>query len=262
MSKRPIRQCGLPGFELGDYIKESIDFLHQHEPAEGYYVGFSGGKDSITTLELCRMAGVKHFPYYSCTRIDPPEMYAFIKANYPEVKWLFPKESFWKMVVEKQPPFRHIRWCCSELKKAPAKQILLNNRVMGIRAEESARRAALPRVDYIKSQKQTIYKPIFIWPEWAVWEFIDAYRLPYPSLYDEGFGRIGCIVCPFIFGTSENAKRRIAIYQQKWPGLWKCFELACRKWFEKVTMTGDLRLGQTCKTFDQFWYRYLGGVLA
>lgn len=69
------RQINFPGFELGDYIQESIDFLRQHEPPEGYYVGFSGGKDSITTLELCRMSGVKYHAYYSCTRIDPPEMY-------------------------------------------------------------------------------------------------------------------------------------------------------------------------------------------
>lgn len=137
MMKYKTRQASLPGFELGAYIKESIDFLRQHEPPEGYYVGFSGGKDSITTLELCRMAGVKHTAYYSCTRIDPPEMYAFIKANYPGVKWLFPKESFWKLIVKKQPPFRHIRWCCTELKKVPAKYIPLKYRVMGIRAEES-----------------------------------------------------------------------------------------------------------------------------
>lgn len=53
-----IRQASLPGYELGDYIREAVDFLRTHEPPEGYFAGFSGGKDSITTLELCRMAGV------------------------------------------------------------------------------------------------------------------------------------------------------------------------------------------------------------
>lgn len=257
-----FRQAGLPGFELGDYIREACDFLRAHEPTEGYYVGFSGGKDSIVTLALCRLAGVKHFAFYSCTRIDPPEMYAFIKANYPAVTWLYPKESFWKLIVKYQPPFRHIRWCCSELKKAPAKRIPLPNRIMGIRAEESVRRAARPRVDYVHKQKQTIYKPIFAWPEWAIWEFIDAYKLPYPSLYDEGFGRIGCVVCPMIFGNSENKKKRIALHQAKWPGIWKCFKSACAKWFEKTLANDGLRLGQTCKTFEQFWARYLGGELS
>lgn len=257
--KNKIHQLGLPGFELGDYIKESIDFLRQNEPAEGYYVGFSGGKDSITTLELCRMAGVKHMPYYSCTRIDPPEMYAFIKTHYPQVKWLFPKESFWKLIVKKQPPFRHIRWCCDKLKKEPSKHIPLKYRVMGIRAEESIRRASFPRFDEYNGGKQYIVKPIFYWPEWAVWDFIDAFKLPYPILYDEGFERIGCVICPMIFGASENAKRRIAFYQAKWPRIWKCFKLACNKWYDRIMAKGDLRYNQTCTTFDQFWQRYIGG---
>ncbi|MBD5585820.1 MAG: phosphoadenosine phosphosulfate reductase family protein [Clostridia bacterium] len=257
--KNAVRQFGLPGYELGDYMKESIDFLRQHEPAEGYFVGFSGGKDSIVTLELCRIAGVKCFPYYSCTRIDPPEMYKFIKANYPEVQWLFPRESFWKLIYKKSPPMRHMRWCCDKLKKEPSKHIPLSKRVMGIRAEESARRASKPRIDKY-NKKQYLVKPIFYWPEWAVWEFIEAYKLPYPSLYDEGLGRIGCVCCPFIFGVSENARRRIALYQKKWPGIWRCFELAVRKWFdEKGGKT--LRIGQVCKTSDEFWKRYLGGVL-
>ena len=29
------------------------------------------------------------------------------------------------------------------------------------------------------------YHPIFAWPEWTVWEFIEKYQLPYPSLYIE-----------------------------------------------------------------------------
>lgn len=258
MRKTPIRQAGLPGFELGDYIAESIDFLREHEPPEGYYVGFSGGKDSITTLALCKLAGVKFQAFYSCTRIDPPEMYPFIKANYPEVKWLFPKESFWKMIVSKQPPFRHIRWCCSELKKAPSRYIPLKNRVMGIRAEESSRRAGRPRVDKYKSG-QTLYKPVFNWPEWAVWEFIEARKIPYPSLYDEGFDRIGCVVCPFIFGASEGKKKRLEFYQKRYPGIWRCFKLACQKWFEKIKARGDWRYNQTCATFEEFWTRYIGG---
>jgi phosphoadenosine phosphosulfate reductase len=51
-------------FSLDVVTAEAIGFLRAHEPSEGYFVGFSGGKDSIVTLELCRMAGVKHQAYY------------------------------------------------------------------------------------------------------------------------------------------------------------------------------------------------------
>lgn len=39
---------------LSRLIPESIAYIREHEPPEGYFVGFSGGKDSIVTLELVR----------------------------------------------------------------------------------------------------------------------------------------------------------------------------------------------------------------
>ena len=56
--KNIIRQQSLPGYDTSDYIAESIAFLRENEPEEGFFVGFSGGKDSIVSLELCRIAGV------------------------------------------------------------------------------------------------------------------------------------------------------------------------------------------------------------
>lgn len=97
------RQATLPGFGLADYVGESLDFLRAHEPQEGYFVGFSGGKDSIVTLELCRMAGVKHTPYYSQTTIDPPELMLFLRKHYPQVQWLRPAKSFFDSVPTNAP---------------------------------------------------------------------------------------------------------------------------------------------------------------
>lgn len=260
-AKFDTRQLTLPGCELKDYVAESIGFLRKHEPSEGYFVGFSGGKDSITALELCRMAGVKYEAYYSCTRIDPPEVMRFIKTEYPDVKWLFSKKSFWQMIVDKQPPMRHMRWCCDELKKRPTKDIPLNHRIMGIRAEESFSRAKYPRIDrYSKKKSQILYKPIFYWPEWAVWEFIEANNLKYPILYDEGFHRIGCVVCPFILGSNPGAIRQKEMSQKRWPGIWKVFECVVKRWFNTHS-EGGLRASQKIKTDDEFWDLYIRGGL-
>lgn len=252
-----IRQASLPGFDLGDYIKESIDFLRQHEPPEGYFVGFSGGKDSITTLELCRIAGVRHQAFYECTRIDPPEVVRFIKREYPQVTWLFPKMTMWQGVKKKGPPFRMRRWCCDVLKKEPAKDHYLKNRVMGIRVEESVRRASRPRIDTFFGQ--TTYKAIFSWPEWAVWEFIEARRLPYPSLYDEGFHRIGCVVCPYILGKSPGAATQRATSMQRWPGMWKAFERATKTWWTESRNREDRHKPYEGETADSYWRDYLNG---
>ena len=250
------RQACLPGQELADYVAEAIAFLRSHEPPEGYFLGFSGGKDSIATLELCRMARVKFEAYHSCTRIDPPEIYRFIRENYPWVKWLYPKESFWSMVRRKGPPMRMSRWCCDELKKKPARAIPLPMRLMGIRAEESSRRAARPRVDRI-SRAQVLLKPIFMWPEWAVWEFIDSRGLAYPSLYDEGIDRIGCVICPMAFGKSSAKLKRQELYMARWPSLWRLFEKAVRDWFNMRACRDGTRPGQRFVDAGEFWENYI-----
>ena len=239
-------------------VAEAIAYLQKHEPPEGYYVGFSGGKDSICTKKICDMAGVKYQAFYSCTRIDPPEVVQFIKKYHPDVEVLLPKMTFWAGIKKKAPPLRMVRWCCDVLKKDPGKDHPLKNRVMGIRAEESARRAARPRQDYFKKYKQTIYKPIFGWNEYHVWDFIEKNNLPYPALYDQGFHRLGCVICPFMMGSSPGKKAAMEESMRRWPGMWKAFENSCREWFMALR-NDELRPGQKHKTFEAYYAAYLNG---
>lgn len=117
--RKPQMRLMIP---LEKMVDESIAFLREHEPPDGYFVGFSGGKDSIVTLKLCEISGVKHRAYYSATGIDPPELVKFIKREYPYVTWLRPKHSFWWYISKNTPPLRAARWCCDKLKKDPSKK--------------------------------------------------------------------------------------------------------------------------------------------
>jgi phosphoadenosine phosphosulfate reductase len=99
---------------------------------------------------------------------------------------------------------------------------------MGIRAEESLKRAGRPRVDPYGKRKQILYKPIFHWLEYHIWKFIDAHNLPYPSLYEEGFNRLGCVVCPFIMAKN---RRNLDRHKARWPGIYKVFEKVVADWF-------------------------------
>jgi len=51
--------------DLGFLVDEAVSFIREHEPPEGYFVAFSGGKDSIVALELVRMADVRHRCFYN-----------------------------------------------------------------------------------------------------------------------------------------------------------------------------------------------------
>lgn len=210
---------------MKDLTEEAIDFLRQHEPPEGYFVGFSGGKDSIVTLAIVRQAGVKHQAFYSATLIDPPEMTTFIRKEYPDVVWLKPAMTFWQGCMVKRMPIRSVRWCCDVLKKKPSEHIPLRHRIMGIRAEESARRAARGRIS--KLNKYTTYKPIFNWTASEVWQYIRENNLPYFSMYDEGFERIGCIVCPFLTNSKINKHR------ERWPGTYRVLDITLNKIWER-----------------------------
>lgn len=125
-------------------LQASIDRLRAFEPEEGYYVAFSGGKDSQCIYELCKMAGVKFDAHYRVTGIDPPELVRFIKRQYPDVEFEIPKDNdgkritMWKLIEQKKmPPTRTVRYCCEHLKESGGTGRVT---VTGVRWAESSNR--------------------------------------------------------------------------------------------------------------------------
>lgn len=247
-----------PLLSVEEMERESIAFIREHEPPEGYFCGFSGGKDSIVAEYLLRRSGVKYRAFYSSTGIDPPEVVRFIREHYPEIPFLKPPMTFWNGIRKKSPPLRMMRWCCDLAKKQPAKPAVikalcgdpLRHRVMGIRAEESYRRANRPRID--KYRGITTYKPIFYWKEWHIWELIESRQLPYPSLYGEGFGRIGCVICPFIMGKNQ---RNLERHRERWPAIYRIFERVVTDWFLHHRRNIDRYNEQTPAEYLAAYYR-------
>lgn len=111
-------------FEGRDKVDKAILRLQTYEPEEGYYLCFSGGKDSVVIKALADMAGVKYDAHYRVTSVDPPELVRFIKNEYPEVEFEYPRDkngnriTMWTLIAQKQmPPTRLARYCCAYLKE-------------------------------------------------------------------------------------------------------------------------------------------------
>lgn len=172
-------------------VKQAIRLLRDNEPLEGYYLAFSGGKDSIAIYYLAKMARVKFDAHYSFTTVDPPEVVAFVK-QFRDIAIEYPKNNMWGLIEKFGPPDRNARFCCRELKENGGKGRIV---LTGVRAEESAKRAERAMIEKAP-RKKVFVKAIFEWHEGDVWEFIEKYNLPYCSLYDQGYSRVGCVGCP------------------------------------------------------------------
>ena len=204
-------------------IEYSINLLQKAEkmalrldPENGFWLAFSGGKDSQALYHVAKMAGVKFKAHMNLTSVDPPEVIRFVKGQYPNVDLIKPKMSIYDACKKKGIlPTRKIRWCCAEYKEIGG---IGKVTLIGIRKQESARRAKRNEVELanhkfsgnfdqwseheekmvacVGGKDKILVSPIIYWTERDVWEFLNENGIPHCKLYDEGYTRIGCICCP------------------------------------------------------------------
>lgn len=221
-------------------VEQAIYRLQKFEPPEGYFLAFSGGKDSVTLKALADMAGVKYTAHYAVTSMDPPELVQFVKA-FPDVSFEIPRDkdghavTMWNLIPRKNiPPTRLARYCCEYLKEhlGAGGRIKLT----GVRWDESPLRRqnrsglevgkgksrqregldpdTIPAEEVgqiLNTHGEVILNPIIDWTEEEVWQFIHENGVAYCSLYDEGFTRLGCIGCP-LAGPGQQEKEF-----ERWP---------------------------------------------
>lgn len=250
-----IKRCN-PSFR--SKLEHSVTLLRKaeglakmYDNEDGFFLAFSGGKDSQALYHVTKMAGVLFKGHFSPTSVDPPDLIRFIKNEYPSVEWGHLDFSIYKRAVERRIlPTMRVRWCCADFKEtAGAGKVTL----IGIRKEESARRAKRHEVEVsnkkfsgsldefedwskaeierktnrkskrkinedefsvkqdsevhcINGKDSILISPIFDWTEKDIWYFLnDIIKAPHCKLYDEGYKRIGCILCPM---SSPKSKQR------------------------------------------------------
>ncbi len=174
------------------------------------YVSFSGGKDSLATLDLTRKALKQPIKvFFANTGIEFPETVEFARRfcreNNIELVEVEAKEAFWENLPSFGPPAKDFRWCCKVCKLAPINAVMeecsrSGNKCLtvdGKRKYESFARARIaPKEENPFIPGQVSLFPIRNWRAIEVWLYIYYRKLEYNPLYDQGFERVGCWLCP------------------------------------------------------------------
>lgn len=142
-----LRRKMLYSIEL---LRKAEKIAMNYDKDDGFFLAFSGGKDSQALYHIAELGGVKFKAHMNLTSVDPPEVIRFVKKCYPDVELVKPKESIYSIAIRRKIlPTMRVRWCCAEFKEsAGAGKVTL----IGIRHEESSRRAKRNEVE-ISSRK-------------------------------------------------------------------------------------------------------------
>lgn len=184
---------------LDELIEASIARLRAFEPAEGYWLSDSYGKDSCVLRWIAQQAGVRFDAHYQRTSVDPPELVRFGREHHPDTIIERPAMTMWKLIEkELYPPSargsnNNGRYCCKVLKEQGGN----GRRVLtGVRWDESRARQRWMVENYIEARQTLLINPILDWTERDIWSLIHRERIPYCELYNQGMFRLGCICCP------------------------------------------------------------------
>jgi phosphoadenosine phosphosulfate reductase len=205
--------------KIYEKYKDRIDLFH---------VAFSGGKDSAVLLDLVKKALPKgsFVVVFGDTGMEFPDTYDVIERTrlacekeripfYVARSHLEPIKS-WEMFG---PPSRTLRWCCGVHKSAPqtlklreitGKDNYTGLAFVGVRAQESAKRAEYKYENYGKKQKgQYSHNSILEWTSAEVWLYIYANNIRINEAYKKGNSRAGCLFCPMSVKKADFIKHEI-----------------------------------------------------
>ena len=210
-----------------DTIKKIYNtFIEYKKKVDVFYVAFSGGKDSVVTLDLVQRA-LPHNQFkvmFGDTGMEFPDTYKTVDAikclcKEQDIEFITARSHYSPDYTWEQfgPPATVQRWCCSVHKTSP--QIIALRDVLGkadftgmafigIRASESLSRS---EYDYVslgeKHKGQYSCNPILEWNSAELYCYTYMQNLYLNEAYKKGNRRAGCLVCPRAAERNEYLAR-------------------------------------------------------
>ncbi|WP_406670599.1 phosphoadenosine phosphosulfate reductase family protein [Methanolobus sp. ZRKC4] len=194
---------------LQEFVRRSHKFIKNVASSidRPVTVSYSGGKDSLAVLHLVSECLDDYELLFADTGIEFPETVqnATDVANHYDkpLKSISSGEAFWNSIDNFGPPSVEVRWCCKVCKLGPITQLINDNyddgclTFIGQRKYESNTRAKSESVwknPWVGNQVAAA--PIQNWTAMHVWLYIFKHKLLYNPMYENGFDRIGCWLCP------------------------------------------------------------------
>ncbi|MGC8584916.1 MAG: phosphoadenosine phosphosulfate reductase family protein [Thermoplasmata archaeon] len=168
-------------------------------------VSFSGGKDSLVSLYLTILSGIRFRAFFLNTGLEFPETVDYVRKI--SIKYGIDMDiidsgnSFFNALEHFGPPGRDYRWCCKVCKLGPTTRYLIDKGevyvIIGQRKYESFTRYRNSNYwenEWVPNQKA--FSPIQEWDSLSVWLYILFKKLEYNTWYERGMWRIGCYLCP------------------------------------------------------------------
>lgn len=232
--------------QLEAKVKQSIQMTKEYTLKnldKKIFVSISGGKDSDVMKHIVDIAfnelreegiNVDYNLIAFNTSNDTAETYKHLKQHHKMTKEniISPEVGFYQWIVDKKnyfTPTRFVRNCCSIYKEGQLTKIMGKKEdtltFLGMRSPESVKRKDYD-FDLNEARKKIGKKPnvpenwlrflpIVKWTDAEVWLYILNRKMKYNDMYNKGFNRIGCLICPYQSDVVE------LLIKNHYPKQWK-----------------------------------------
>ncbi|AEH06650.1 phosphoadenosine phosphosulfate reductase [Methanothermococcus okinawensis IH1] len=201
-------------------------------------VSFSGGKDSAVSTLLAKEIIEDIDVLFIDTGLEYPETIRYVKdfaKKYDLNLHTINGDYFLDELDKEGIPTKDNRWCNSVCKLMPLKNFFIehypNKKILTIDGSRKFESFARANLDYVRKsgfiEFQTNVFPILDWNAIDVWSYIYLNDVLYNPMYDKGFERIGCYMCPSALNSEFLRVKEL------YPNLWKKWVNYLKKYYSE-----------------------------